>query len=50
AVDDQELDLDRLRRFIGAHSDNQVDETPGFGRCAIEALEVRANVRSHVAL
>ncbi|MCI71484.1 hypothetical protein A2U01_0092747, partial [Trifolium medium] len=38
AIEDQELDFDRLCRFIGAHSNNQVDIAPWFGRCAVEAL------------
>ncbi|MCI52756.1 hypothetical protein A2U01_0074002, partial [Trifolium medium] len=49
-IDDQELDFDRLRRFVGAHGNNQVDKAPGFGRYAVEALEVRAHVRRQVAL
>ncbi|MCI68975.1 hypothetical protein A2U01_0090236, partial [Trifolium medium] len=39
AIDDRELDCDRFCRFIGTHSNDQVDIAPGFGRCAIEALE-----------
>ncbi|MCI47609.1 hypothetical protein A2U01_0068851, partial [Trifolium medium] len=39
AIDNQKLDFDRFGRFIGAHSNDQVDIVPGFGRCAVEALE-----------
>ncbi|MCI60761.1 hypothetical protein A2U01_0082017, partial [Trifolium medium] len=37
-------------RFIGTHGNNQVDIAPGFGRRAVEALEVGAHVRGQVAL
>ncbi|MCI52482.1 hypothetical protein A2U01_0073726, partial [Trifolium medium] len=32
------------------HSNNQVDIAPRFGRCVVEALEVRAHIRSQVTL